>query len=88
MLGTPLHVAVAQGSVPIAKLLISRGANIEAPSEDRGARAIHLAANFGELETLNLLLDVGADIDAREQMGFASNDILSFITHDQLEEGV
>lgn len=69
VLGTPLHVAVVQGSLPLATLLISRGANIEAPSEDRGARAIHLAANFGELETLNLLLDVGADIDARDKMG-------------------
>ena len=69
MLGTPLHVAVAQGSVPLAKILISHGADLEAPSEDRGARAIHLAANFGDLEMLNLLLDGGADIEARDQTG-------------------
>ena len=69
VLGTPLHVAVAQGSVPLAEILISHGADLEAPSEDRGARAIHLAANFGELEMLNLLLDNGADIEARDQTG-------------------
>lgn len=69
LLGTPLHVAVVQGSVPLAKILISKGANLEAPSEDRGARATHLAANFGELEMLNLLLDAGADIEARDQKG-------------------
>ncbi len=69
VLGTPLHVAVAQGSVPLAKILISRGADLEAPSEDRGARAIHLAANFGDLEMLNLLLDAGADIEAQDQTG-------------------
>ena len=69
VLGTPLHVAVAQGSVPLAKILISHGADLEAPSEDRGARAIHLAANFGELEMLNLLLEVGADIEAKDQSG-------------------
>ena len=69
MLGTPLHVAVAQGSVPLAKILISHGADLEAPSEDRGARAIHLAANFGDLEMLNLLLDAGADIEAKDQTG-------------------
>ena len=69
VLGTPLHVAVAQGSVPLAKILISHGADLEAPSEDRGARAIHLAANFGDLEMLNLLLDGGADIEAQDQTG-------------------
>ena len=69
MLGTPLHVAVAQGSVPLARILIAHGADLEAPSEDRAARAIHLAANFGDLEMLNLLLEVGADIEARDQTG-------------------
>lgn len=69
VLGTPLHVAVAQGSVPLAKILISHGADLEAPSEDRGARAIHLAANFGDLDMLNLLLDGGADIEAQDQSG-------------------
>jgi ankyrin repeat protein len=69
VLGTPLHAAVAQGSVPLAKILISHGADLEAPSEDRGARAIHLAANFGDLEMLNLLLDAGADIEAQDQTG-------------------
>jgi ankyrin repeat protein len=69
VLGTPLHVAVAQGSVPLAKILISHGADVEAPSEDRGARAIHLAANFGDLEILNMMLDAGADIEAIDQTG-------------------
>ena len=69
MLGTALHVAVAQGSVPLAKILISHGADIEAPSEDRESRAIHLAANFGDVEMLNLLLDAGADIEAQDQRG-------------------
>ena len=69
MLGTALHVAVAQGSVPLAKILISHGADIEAPSEDRGSKAIHLAANFGDVEMLNLLLDAGADIEAQDQRG-------------------
>jgi ankyrin repeat protein len=69
VLGTPLHVAVAQGSVPLAKILISHGADLEAPSEDRGARALHLAANFGDVEMLNLLLEAGADIEARDQTG-------------------
>ena len=69
VLGTPLHVAVAQGSIPLAKILISYGADLEAPSEDRGSRAIHLAATFGDLKMLNLLLDDGADMEAQDQAG-------------------
>jgi ankyrin repeat protein len=69
VLGTPLHVAVAQGSVPLAKILIAHGADLEAPSEDRGAQAIHLAANFGDVEMLKYLLDAGADVEARDQRG-------------------
>lgn len=69
MLGTALHVAVAQGSVPPAKILISHGADLEAPSEDRGAKAIHLAANFDDVEMLNFLLDAGADFEAQDQKG-------------------
>ncbi len=69
ILGTPLHVAVAQGSIPLAKILISHGADLEAPSEDRGSKAIHLAATFGDLKMLNLLLDDGADIEAQDQTG-------------------
>jgi len=30
VLGTPLHVAVAQGSVPLARILLSHGASIDA----------------------------------------------------------
>lgn len=69
VLGTALHVAVAQGSVPLAKILISHGADLEAPSEDRGARALHMAANFGDVEMLGFLLDAGADIEAQDQSG-------------------
>lgn len=69
MLGTALHVAVAQGSVASARILLSHGADLEAPSEDRGARALHLAANFDDVEMVNFLLDAGADIEALDQKG-------------------
>lgn len=69
VLGTPLHVAVAQGSVPLARILLSHGADLEAPSEDRGTRAIHLATNFGDVDMLTLLLDHGASIEAQDQSG-------------------
>jgi uncharacterized protein len=39
------------------------------PSEDRGAGALHLAASFGDVDIVNLLLDAGADMEARDLVG-------------------
>ncbi len=66
ILGTALHAAVSQGSADLAKILIKHNADLEAVSEQQGARAMHLAAAFGEVPMLQLLLDGGADIDSRD----------------------
>ena len=65
VVGTALHVAVAQGDAAVAALLLDHGANIEAESELQGARALHLAADFGDLAMITLLLDFDAEIDSR-----------------------
>jgi ankyrin repeat protein len=64
--GTALHVAVSEGSTEIAKTLIDHGADVEAVSEQQGARPMHLAAQFGDPAMLALLLDRGADIEAHD----------------------
>jgi len=66
VLGTALHVAVAEGNAEIADLLIEHGAELEAVSEQEGSRALHLAAQFGDAAMVLLLLDRGADIGARD----------------------
>ena len=68
--GTPLHVAVSQGSADIAGILIDHGADVEASSElQQGARALHLAAGFGDIDTVTLLIGHDADIEARDHGG-------------------
>lgn len=64
--GTALHVAVSEGNLEIAGILIDHGADVEAISEQQGSRALHLAAQFGNAAMLALLLDSGADIEARD----------------------
>ncbi len=66
ILGTALHIAVSQGNVDIAKILIDQGADLQAASEQQGARALHLAAAFNDIVMLALLLDSGADTESRD----------------------
>jgi len=64
MMGQPLHIAVSQGNREITRILIDHDADLEAVSELQGARALHLAAEFGDTATVTLLLDGGARIDS------------------------
>jgi len=66
MMGQPLHVAVSQGNRDITEILINHGADLEAASALQGARALHLAAEFGDTAMVTLLLDGGAEIDSRD----------------------
>lgn len=67
--GTPLHVAVSVGAPSFVSALLGHGADIEAPSELRGARALALAAEFDDVTILALLLDNGANIEAQDNDG-------------------
>jgi hypothetical protein len=57
---TPLIYAAARDRVDIAKLLIAKGANVNA-SADNGTTALMMAAREGYLQMLLLLLEHGAD---------------------------
>jgi ankyrin repeat protein len=58
---TGLHLAAAHPEV--LRLLISHGANPNARDESDNATPLHIAAAHGQLESVRLLLDAGADVD-------------------------
>ncbi|EXJ88377.1 hypothetical protein A1O1_05307 [Capronia coronata CBS 617.96] len=60
----PLHVALQEARVEIVKLLLQRGASIEAVGY-HGWRPLHIAASLGNLELVNLCLAHNADIETR-----------------------
>lgn len=62
---TPLMLACLKGQVPLAKLLISRHADINQP----GWTPLHYAATGGHLELIQLLLEESAYIDAESPNG-------------------
>ena len=61
---TPLHVAATAGQVDIARLLLDRGAHVNAKDQD-GDTPLHQAVKEKRRAVAQLLLERGADVDTR-----------------------
>lgn len=72
---TPLHMAVLSDQRQVARLLIEKGANINAPAKDEyGGTPLHWAAALGRVEMARYLIDTGADVNARDKNGYTPLD--------------
>jgi ankyrin repeat protein len=65
---SPLHYAATGGSVPIVKLLLSRGAVLEARSPN-GTTPLMMAARYGNEDAVDALLAAGADRVLKNDLG-------------------
>jgi ankyrin repeat protein len=65
---TPLMFAAVRGHADIARLLLAKGAKVDASSEN-GTTALMLAAKEGSLDTVLLLLEHGAAVNLRNLAG-------------------
>ncbi|KAH0538033.1 hypothetical protein FGG08_005345 [Glutinoglossum americanum] len=61
-----LLMAASSDNLDVIKLLLSKGADIEAKDAD-GKTALYRSASFGHFDATKLLLDKGADIEVRER---------------------
>ena len=62
--GTALHYAAAQGQVPVLKILLDGGADVNAAATaPTPGPALEWAARHGHLEAVKLLLGRGARVD-------------------------
>lgn len=73
---TPLHYAASadtEHSTDIARLLLDQHAYIDAESPNKST-PLMLAAQYGSQAMVQLLLDAGADVQARNQLGLSAVD--------------
>ncbi len=63
---TPLWRVAYTGRVDMVKLLLKKGAHIEAKDSTFGRTPLWIASESGQFEVMQVLLDEGADIEARD----------------------
>ena len=66
---TALHEACTVGAWNMSRMLIDRGASIDATTEKNGQTALHMAAEKGHLRLVGLLMEAGARIDIKDKEG-------------------
>ncbi|MFD2112268.1 ankyrin repeat domain-containing protein [Thiorhodococcus fuscus] len=62
---TPLHSAARRGDLPMARLLVERGADAGASNSHSGETPLHSAARGRNSEMIQLLIEAGANPSAR-----------------------
>lgn len=73
---TALHVAASNGLTDIVKMLLDKGANIEMKDCD-GCTALMRAVYYCFPETIRLLLERGASMNARNNLGLTVRDYMA-----------
>jgi ankyrin repeat protein len=66
---TPLHLAVREESVEIARMLIDAGADLDVQDTWGSDTPLHDAAFFGRVEIARMLIDAKADLDVQDKDG-------------------
>jgi len=81
---TPLHIAVLSDQRKVARFLIDKGADINAPAKDQyGGTPLHWAAVLGRVEIARQLIDAGANVNVRDKNGYTP---LDATTYEQFSE--
>ena len=83
---TPLWVAVERGHTRIAETLLAQGARIYANEHESDQTALHQAAIRGYGDMVKVLLDAGADTDARDGDGNLAEGLASRYGHREVAE--
>ncbi|RPB22051.1 ankyrin, partial [Terfezia boudieri ATCC MYA-4762] len=60
---TALHLAAENGHLEVVKVLLDKGATMDATTWYKNRTALHMAAENGHLEVVKVLLDKGATIN-------------------------
>lgn len=84
---TPLHYAAYSGNNDIVRLLLEKFAYIDAESPNK-TTPLMMAAMAGKIHTVKLLLDEGADLTLRNELGMNAVDFAVKYEHPDIAEGL
>lgn len=79
---SPLHYAAAAPEEDALRLLLERGAVVDARSPN-GTTALMMAAQYGSSESVNLLLARGADVNLRNDLQLTAADFARRVGRDR-----
>jgi len=82
---SPLHYAATGGSAAIVRLLLSKGATLEARSPN-GSTPLMMAARYGNEEAVDALLAAGADRTTKNDLGMDASAFAASAGRDRLAE--
>ncbi|KAF4958663.1 hypothetical protein FGADI_2211 [Fusarium gaditjirri] len=68
---SPLAFAAGKGSASVVNVLLEHGASAVEEIPIIGGTALHVAARYGEVETVGYLIDAGADLNQQDKAGYA-----------------
>jgi ankyrin repeat protein len=80
---TPLHYAASGGDIPAVKLLLDRGADLDARAPN-GNTPLMMAAGFGFIDVADYLVSRGADAAAVNKSGRSAADLAVSADRDRL----
>ncbi|MCP4570842.1 MAG: hypothetical protein GY838_00675 [bacterium] len=78
-----LHDAVQAGDAARVRELLASGADPGEAEPQAGFTPLHLCVYLGQLDLAPLLVEAGADLDARNPMGLSPLDLAVFVGNDQ-----
>ena len=71
-----MHEAARQGSEDVVTVLMARGSSLSAKDRD-GNTAIHVAARWGHLAIVEMLIEHNADVEILNNCGQTYSDLVS-----------